>query len=52
MKPLLGTVMALRLWAAEADNPDQLIPSAVVSDPIADRVHPSYSAQVLVPAMA
>jgi pimeloyl-ACP methyl ester carboxylesterase len=50
MKPPLGTVLALTLWAAQADNPHQLIPSAVVSDPIVDRVHPPWSAQVLVPS--
>jgi pimeloyl-ACP methyl ester carboxylesterase len=50
MKPLVGTMLALTLWAAQADNPDQLIPSAVVRDPIVDRVHPPYAAQVLVPS--
>jgi pimeloyl-ACP methyl ester carboxylesterase len=50
MKPLVGTMLALTLWAAQADNQDQLIPSAVVRDPIVDRVHPPYAAQVLVPS--
>lgn len=50
MKPLLGSVLVVRLLAGQAGTPGQSIPSAVVSDPVVDRVHPPFSAQVLVPS--
>ena len=51
MKCLSATVLVLALCStAHADTTGQRTPSAVISDPAPDPVHPPRSAQVLVPS--
>ena len=51
MKRLLSTVLVLALTGAtRADEIRTPIPPSVISDPVADAVHPPRSAQVLVPS--
>src|ERR1700721_1446167 len=51
MRMLLGVALALGLFAAaHADDSGKQIPSAVISDPVPDPVHPPRSAQVLIPS--
>lgn len=50
MKPLVAAVLLLGLFGASHAQAPQVIPPAVISDPVPDPAHPPSSAEVLVPS--